>query len=95
MHAALKYLQPETEELLESQDDRILHQLFLSPEPKMGVERSPHSLMANVLDCDIIVSKFKLQLSYYIHFQTNALWERYEPFYSPSCELNITTIVLL
>ena len=30
-------------------------------------------MVANVLDCDIVVSKFKLQSLYYIHFQTNIL----------------------
>ena len=29
--------------------------------------------MSNILDCDIVVSKFKLQLPYYDHFQTNTL----------------------
>ena len=29
--------------------------------------------VTNVLDCDIIVSKFELQLCYYVHFQTNTL----------------------
>ena len=28
---------------------------------------------ANVLDCDVIVTKFKLQWYYYIHFSTNIL----------------------
>ena len=28
---------------------------------------------ANVLDCDIEVSEFELQLRYYIHFQRNTL----------------------
>ena len=34
--------------------------------------------MAKGLDCDSELNKFELQLCYYIHFQTNALWERYE-----------------
>ena len=34
---------------------------------------SPHGIEANLLDSDIVISKFKLQLCYYIHFQTNAL----------------------
>ena len=30
-------------------------------------------IVANVLNCDIVVSEFKLQLHYYIHFWTNTL----------------------
>ena len=33
-------------------------------------------VVANVLDCDIVVSEFALQSYYYIHFQTNTL-EKY------------------
>ena len=33
----------------------------------------PHSVVANVPDCNIIVSKFKLQQRYYVQFQTNTL----------------------
>ena len=29
--------------------------------------------VANVLDCDIVVSKFELQSHYYTHFRTNAI----------------------
>ena len=31
-------------------------------------ERNPHGIVANVLNCNIIVSKSELQLCYYIHF---------------------------
>ena len=34
---------------------------------------SPHSVMAKVLDCNLKVSKFKLQSSYHIHFRANIL----------------------
>ena len=34
---------------------------------------SPYGVVTNVLDCDIVESKFKIQLHYYIHFWTNAL----------------------
>ena len=30
-------------------------------------------------DCNIVVSELDLQLCYYIHFQTNAPWEKYKP----------------
>ena len=32
---------------------------------------SPYSIVANVLDCNIVVSEFKLQWCYYVHFWTN------------------------
>ena len=34
---------------------------------------SPQSVVANMLNCDIIVSESNLQLPYYVHFWTNAL----------------------
>ena len=34
---------------------------------------SRHGIVANVVDCDIVVSKFKLQSRYYIPFWTNTL----------------------
>ena len=34
---------------------------------------APHGVVANVLDCDIVVSKFEFHLCYYIHFWTNTL----------------------
>ena len=34
---------------------------------------SPLSKAANVLDSDIVVSDFKLQLHYYVQFRTNTL----------------------
>ena len=37
------------------------------------LEDSLCCIMANMLDFNLIVSKFKLQLCYYIHFQTNTL----------------------
>ena len=36
--------------------------------------------MAKVLDCNLEVSKFDLQLCYYIHFQTNALGKEGSPY---------------
>ena len=30
-------------------------------------------VVANVLDCDIIISEIELQSHYYVHFQTNIL----------------------
>ena len=39
--------------------------------------------MANMLDCDIIVSLFELQLHDYIHSQTKNALERYESSFFP------------
>ena len=36
----------------------------------MGV---PYDVMAQVLNCDLEVSKFELQSFYYVHFRTNTL----------------------
>ena len=33
---------------------------------------SPHGVEANVLDWDIEVRVFEIQLRYYVHFQTNS-----------------------
>ena len=53
-------------------------------------EESPPRVVANVLDCDIVVSEFELQSCYYVHF-----WESYEPLIPTNYGLNITTTVLL
>ena len=36
-------------------------------------EKSAEVVVANVLDCDIIVNKFELQFRYDVNFQTNTL----------------------
>ena len=38
--------------------------------------------MANVLDCDIVVNKFKFQLFYYIHFRATTLMNALIPTHS-------------
>ena len=43
--------------------------------------------MADVLDCDIIVSEIKLQSHYYIHFQTNTLGKGMNSIINPSMGL--------
>ena len=50
----------------------IIERLWFKP-AYSDVKCNPHSMMAKVLDCGLEVSKFKLQLCYYIHFQTNTL----------------------
>ena len=34
----------------------------------MNQRQNPYDIMSNMQDCDILVSEFKLQLCYYIHF---------------------------
>ena len=46
--------------------------------------------VGNMLDCNIVVSQFKFQFSYYSHFHTNTLEKGLNPFI-PSYELNSTT----
>ena len=41
---------------------------------------SPCGIVVNMLDCNIVVSQFKLQLPYHIHFQTNTLRKSMKPF---------------
>ena len=43
------------------------------------ITKRPCGIVANVLDCDIVVSEFKFHLCYYIHFWTNTLRKRYKP----------------
>ena len=50
--------------------------------------------MDNVLDSDIVISQFESQSRDYGQFQTNTFGEKYQPPYSRSYGLNITTIVL-
>ena len=33
---------------------------------------SPRSVMANVLDCDLVVREFEILEQYYVHFRTNS-----------------------
>ena len=52
-------------------------------------------VMANLLDCDIIVSEFKLQSCYYIHFQAKAHGKCMNLLFPFSNGLNYNTTVLL
>ena len=47
-------------------------------------EESPRGAVANVLNCNIVVSEFRLHSRYYIHFRSNTLGKRYEPIYYPA-----------
>ena len=59
-----------------------------------GVWGGPCGVVAYVLDCDIIISKFKLQSCYYIHFQTNILWKGMNSLIPPCYGLNSSTTSL-
>ena len=48
---------------------------------------SPYDTVANVLDCNIIVSKFKLQSCYYVHFQINNIGKDMSPLILPAVHL--------
>ena len=56
------------------------------------MKRSPHGIVTNMLDCDIIVSEFKLQPYSYIHFQTYAL-EKGMNYLIPSAKGWIVTLL--
>ena len=42
-----------------------------------------YGVMANILNCDIVVSEFRLQSHYYIHFQTYILEKGMNSFTHP------------
>ena len=41
--------------------------------PHICIGEFPHGVMVKAMDCRIVVSEFKLQSGYYIHFRTNTL----------------------
>ena len=52
---------------------------------------SNRGLVANVLDCDIVVNEFELQSCCYVHFLTNTLGKGMKPLILlPSYSLNST-----
>ena len=44
----------------------------------------PHGVIVKAMDCEIVVSKFKLQSGYYVHFWTNTLGKGMNPFILPA-----------
>ena len=56
---------------------------------------SLYVVVANEQDCNIIVSEFKLQSCYDIHFWTNTLGQGMKPLTKPSYRLSSITTVLL
>ena len=55
--------------------------------------RTPCHVVANVLDCNFVLSKFELQSRYNVHFRTNTLGKYIESLV-PSDRLNCSTAVL-
>ena len=55
----------------------------------------PRGVMVEAMVCKIVAREFKLQLRYYVHFQTNTLGKGMNTRYPPSYGLNSTTTVLL
>ena len=57
---------------------------------------SPCHVVANVLDCSVIVREFKLQLHYYVHFWTNTLGKGKKSIIPhPNYGLNSTSTMVL
>ena len=60
----------------------------------LPLEESPYGIMANVMDCNFVVSEFKFQLCY-IHLQINTLEKAMNTLVPFIYGLNSTTTVLL
>ena len=56
-----------------------LHCYYIKNNYFTVIWKTPHGAMAKVLDCKIVVSKFKLQLCFYIHFWTYTLGKGMNP----------------
>ena len=44
----------------------------------------PHGVMVKAMDCEIVVSEFKLQSRYYVHFRANTLGKVMNPLILPA-----------
>ena len=42
---------------------------------------NPFSVVANMMDCNIVGSEFELYSHYYAHFRTNVPWGKYKLTY--------------
>ena len=51
-------------------------------------------IVANMLNCDIVVSKFELKSHYYVHFQINTFGKGMKPLIPSSYVLDISTTIL-
>ena len=61
----------------------------------MSCQGSLCGVVANVLDCNIVVSEFKLKSHYCVDFKINTHGKDIKPSYTPSYMLNSTTTVQL
>ena len=57
-------------------------------------EGSPRDVVANVLDCDIIVNEFELQSHYHVHIRTNTLGKGMKSVIPPAEKLDSIAVVL-
>ena len=48
------------------------------------LEGCPHDVMVKAIDCGIIVSEFKLQSHYYVHFRANTFGKGMNPLILPA-----------
>ena len=53
------------------------------------------STVANMLDCDIVVSEYENQFHYYVPFLDYYIWGKYETPYTLSSEFHRTITILL
>ena len=63
----------------------VYYKEYMWPYMRKGIYKNyggSFGVVANELDCDIVLNKFKFQLHNYIHFLTNNLLERSKPPYS-------------
>ena len=80
---------------LKNQQFNTIREIELDFNFRLFSERgSPHNVVANVLDCDIVISEFEFQLSYYAHFWTNIsphpqLWDKYYHYSSTRMSLTL------
>ena len=49
-------------------------------------EERPHGIVVKVLDCDIVVREFELELRYYFHFRTNTIGKGIKPVISSAMD---------
>ena len=56
---------------------------------------SLRGVVANILDCDIVVSEFELKSRYYVHFRFDTFRKGMNPIYCFSYGLNSTITVFL
>ena len=59
----------------------VVSALWMIPQRPGG---GPRDVIVKAMDCGIIVSKFILQLRYYIHFQANTVGKGMNPLILPA-----------